>query len=72
MLLRNFRLFSALIAVETSFFFQLGTGRFGSIKLAQHKESKHKIALKFFPRPQTKQVRLELFIFTLRPNVCGE
>uniref|UniRef100_A0A915C774 Protein kinase domain-containing protein n=1 Tax=Parascaris univalens TaxID=6257 RepID=A0A915C774_PARUN len=34
----------------------LGTGRFGSIKLAQHRESKHKIAMKFFPRPQTKQV----------------
>ncbi|KHN73020.1 Putative serine/threonine-protein kinase C01C4.3 [Toxocara canis] len=37
-------------------FKQLGTGRFGSIKLAQHKESRCKIAIKFFPRPQTKQV----------------
>uniref|UniRef100_A0A0M3JSY2 Putative serine/threonine-protein kinase (inferred by orthology to a C. elegans protein) n=1 Tax=Anisakis simplex TaxID=6269 RepID=A0A0M3JSY2_ANISI len=36
--------------------FQLGTGRFSSIKLAQHKESQCKIAIKFFPRPQTKQV----------------
>ncbi|VDL62874.1 unnamed protein product, partial [Nippostrongylus brasiliensis] len=36
--------------------FQLGTGRFGYIKLAEHKQSKQKIAIKFFPRPQTKQV----------------
>nr|CDJ81147.1 Serine threonine protein kinase-related domain containing protein [Haemonchus contortus] len=35
---------------------QLGTGRFGYIKLAEHKQSKQKIAIKFFPRPQTKQV----------------
>ncbi|VDN41765.1 unnamed protein product [Gongylonema pulchrum] len=35
---------------------QLGTGRFGYIKLAEHKESKHNIAIKFFPRPQIKQV----------------
>lgn len=35
---------------------QLGTGRFGYIKLAQHKESKSKIAIKFFPRPKIKQV----------------
>ncbi|KIH66862.1 hypothetical protein ANCDUO_02808 [Ancylostoma duodenale] len=34
----------------------LGTGRFGYIKLAEHKQSKQKIAIKFFPRPQTKQV----------------
>lgn len=36
--------------------FQLGTGRFGYIKLAEHKQSKQRIAIKFFPRPQTKQV----------------
>ncbi|CAJ0609390.1 unnamed protein product [Cylicocyclus nassatus] len=35
---------------------QLGTGRFGYIKLAEHKQSKQKIAIKFFPRPQIKQV----------------
>ncbi|KAJ1363905.1 hypothetical protein KIN20_023868 [Parelaphostrongylus tenuis] len=35
---------------------QLGTGRFGYIKLAEHKQSGQKIAIKFFPRPQIKQV----------------
>ncbi|KAH7732202.1 Protein C01C4.3 a [Aphelenchoides avenae] len=35
---------------------QLGTGRFGFVKLAEHKGSKQRIALKFFPRPQIKQV----------------
>lgn len=35
---------------------QLGTGRFGYIKLAEHKQSKSKIAIKFFPRPKIKQV----------------
>ncbi|PAV59776.1 hypothetical protein WR25_26470 [Diploscapter pachys] len=35
---------------------QLGTGRFGFIKLAEHRQSGMKIAIKFFPRPQTKQV----------------
>ncbi|VDM53653.1 unnamed protein product [Angiostrongylus costaricensis] len=35
---------------------QLGTGRFGYIKLAEHKQSGQRIAIKFFPRPQTKQV----------------
>ncbi|CAD6190636.1 unnamed protein product [Caenorhabditis auriculariae] len=34
---------------------QLGTGRFGYVKLAEHKQSMKKIAIKFFPRPQTKQ-----------------
>ncbi|KAI6176657.1 putative serine/threonine-protein kinase C01C4.3 [Aphelenchoides bicaudatus] len=34
---------------------QLGTGRFGFVKLAEHRESGKTIALKFFPRPQTKQ-----------------
>jgi serine/threonine-protein kinase SBK len=40
---------------EYNVYKQLGTGRFGFIKLADHKESKTKIALKFFPRPQMKQ-----------------
>ncbi|VDN00988.1 unnamed protein product [Thelazia callipaeda] len=35
---------------------QLGTGRFGFVKLAEHKESKHDIAIKFFPRPEIKQI----------------
>uniref|UniRef100_A0A914W4Z7 Protein kinase domain-containing protein n=1 Tax=Plectus sambesii TaxID=2011161 RepID=A0A914W4Z7_9BILA len=35
---------------------QLGTGRFGYIKLAEHKQSKSKIAIKFFERPKMKQV----------------
>ncbi|GMT06001.1 hypothetical protein PENTCL1PPCAC_28175, partial [Pristionchus entomophagus] len=34
---------------------QLGTGRFGYIKLAEHKQSRTKIAIKFFPRPAIKQ-----------------
>lgn len=38
-------------------YFQLGTGRFGYVQLAEHKQSKLKIALKFFPRPQIKQVQ---------------
>lgn len=36
---------------------QLGTGRYGYVKLAEHKTSQQKIALKFFPRPQIKQVK---------------
>lgn len=35
---------------------QLGTGRFGYVKLAEHKASGQKIALKFFPRPQIKHM----------------
>uniref|UniRef100_A0A914Y892 Protein kinase domain-containing protein n=1 Tax=Panagrolaimus superbus TaxID=310955 RepID=A0A914Y892_9BILA len=38
-----------------SVFKQLGTGRFGYVKLAEHKQSKANIAIKFFPRPQIKQ-----------------
>lgn len=34
---------------------QLGTGRFGYVKLAEHKKSGTRVALKFFPRSQTKQ-----------------
>ncbi|MFH4977641.1 hypothetical protein AB6A40_004350 [Gnathostoma spinigerum] len=34
----------------------LGTGRFGYIKLAEHKSSKMKIAIKFFPMAKTKQI----------------
>lgn len=40
---------------------QLGTGRFGFVKLAQHKESGKTVALKFFPRDQTKQVSDTLY-----------
>jgi serine/threonine protein kinase len=40
-----------------SVFKQLGTGRFGYVKLAEHKQSKANIAIKFFPRPQIKQVK---------------
>ncbi|PIC17855.1 hypothetical protein B9Z55_023950 [Caenorhabditis nigoni] len=50
---------------------QLGTGRFGYIKLAEHKQSKHRIAIKFFPRPQTKQtdfVREYNYSFFLSPH----
>ncbi|CAJ0581869.1 unnamed protein product, partial [Mesorhabditis spiculigera] len=50
---------------------QLGTGRFGYIKLAEHKESKQKIAIKFFPRPQTKQsefVREYNYSYFLSPH----
>uniref|UniRef100_A0A8R1HJZ2 Protein kinase domain-containing protein n=1 Tax=Caenorhabditis japonica TaxID=281687 RepID=A0A8R1HJZ2_CAEJA len=50
---------------------QLGTGRFGYIKLAEHKESKLRIAIKFFPRPQTKQadfVREYNYSFFLCPH----
>ncbi|CAI5455331.1 unnamed protein product [Caenorhabditis angaria] len=50
---------------------QLGTGRFGYIKLAEHKQSSLKIAIKFFPRPQTKQadfVREYNYSFFLSPH----
>ncbi|NP_001368770.1 Protein kinase domain-containing protein [Caenorhabditis elegans] len=50
---------------------QLGTGRFGFIKLAEHKQSKQRIAIKFFPRPQTKQadfVREYNYSFFLSPH----
>ncbi|CAD5215458.1 unnamed protein product [Bursaphelenchus okinawaensis] len=36
-------------------FKQLGTGRFGFVKLAQNKSTGKKVALKFFPRSSTKQ-----------------
>ncbi|VDN57684.1 unnamed protein product [Dracunculus medinensis] len=50
---------------------QLGTGRFGFIKLAEHIESKKKIAIKFFPKQQTKQadfVREYNYSFFLSPH----
>jgi len=50
---------------------QLGTGRFGFIKLAEHKQSKQKIALKFFPRANTKQsdfIREYNYSFFLSPH----
>ncbi|KAI6241651.1 putative serine/threonine-protein kinase C01C4.3 [Aphelenchoides fujianensis] len=34
---------------------QLGTGRFGFVKLVEHRASGQTVALKFFPRPQIKQ-----------------
>ncbi|KAI1725672.1 protein kinase domain-containing protein [Ditylenchus destructor] len=40
---------------EYNVYKQLGTGRFGYVKLCEHKQSGKKLALKFFPRPQTKQ-----------------
>ncbi|CAB3399296.1 unnamed protein product [Caenorhabditis bovis] len=52
-------------------FKQLGTGRFGFVKLAEHKKSNQKIAIKFFPRPQTKQadfVREYNYSFFLSPH----
>ncbi|KJH44629.1 hypothetical protein DICVIV_09350 [Dictyocaulus viviparus] len=52
---------------------QLGTGRFGYIKLAEHKQSKQKIAIKFFPRPQIKQAKVDFireynYSFFLSPH----
>ncbi|GMT35845.1 hypothetical protein PFISCL1PPCAC_27142, partial [Pristionchus fissidentatus] len=52
---------------------QLGTGRFGTIKLAEHKQSRHKIAIKFFQRPEIKQndfVREYNYSFFLSPHPC--
>uniref|UniRef100_A0A914EMG5 Protein kinase domain-containing protein n=1 Tax=Acrobeloides nanus TaxID=290746 RepID=A0A914EMG5_9BILA len=52
-------------------FKQLGTGRFGYVQLAEHKQSKLKIALKFFPRPQIKQadfVREYNYSYFLSPH----
>ncbi|KAE9555838.1 hypothetical protein FO519_000923 [Halicephalobus sp. NKZ332] len=50
---------------------QLGSGRFGYIKLAEHKQYKKNIAIKFFPRPQIKQndfVREYNYSFFLSPH----
>ncbi|KAF8353712.1 hypothetical protein PRIPAC_95335 [Pristionchus pacificus] len=50
---------------------QLGTGRFGYVKLAEHKQSGHKIAIKFFSRPAIKQndfVREYNYSFFLSPH----
>ncbi|GMR62946.1 hypothetical protein PMAYCL1PPCAC_33141 [Pristionchus mayeri] len=50
---------------------QLGTGRFGYVKLAEHKQSGHKIAIKFFARPAIKQndfVREYNYSYFLSPH----
>uniref|UniRef100_A0A7E4UPQ2 Protein kinase domain-containing protein n=1 Tax=Panagrellus redivivus TaxID=6233 RepID=A0A7E4UPQ2_PANRE len=56
---------------EYAVYKQLGSGRFGFIKLAEHKQAKKKIAIKFFPRPQIKQsefVREYNYSYFLSPH----